>query len=441
MKGLFMLCVYMTIEMLNYALAYTVIFQAKLRKEKGWIVGSYFLGLGIQILVYGRTNVPLNAFVAILYYIVIPLCWFPQRKKKWFALYPFIVMGMSIITVCASFMLAILFRKSADEVVCTGWMNILCECTGIVVLMFIYIYRKIRHKKPVEVELGWSQYVLLFIGVFAGISILGIAQALSSGIELTTFIGNMYGFLLSVLSVVFVILSLWHGIVTYRQIQYKSQAEQYESFMRLQEEQIHRIVDKDTRMRKFQHDVQEHMIALRGYAQAGDCERVTQYIDEIQQYSYMKQVVNYTGDSAVDAVLRDMFAQAQEKGIRLNIQIDRFPMREVSSFDVCILFSNLLKNAIEACQKIVDKKERVIEVKTSFYDGMLGICIRNCVAEPVVIQDNQLITTKENRKNHGWGTKNVQEVAERYDGTATYTCGNEWFQAELWLEIGISDKT
>jgi len=280
----------------------------------------------------------------------------------------------------------------------------------------------------------------LFIGIISGISVLGIAQMLSSDMEMTLFVVNVYGLFLSILGVVLVVLSLWHGIVTYQQMQYRSQVEQYKSFMRLQEEQIHRIIDKDVGMRRFRHDVQEHMIALQGYAKTGNCERVMQYIEEIQQYSYMKEVVSYTGDSAVDAVLSDMFIQAQEKGIHLDIQIDRLLMKGIRSFDVCILFSNLLKNAIEACEKIIDKKERIIRINTGFYDGMLGIRIRNRVAEPVVIRNNQMVTTKADKKNHGWGTKNVQEVVEQYNGTATYTCEDEWFEAELWLVLNYKEE-
>ena len=51
---------------------------------------------------------------------------------------------------------------------------------------------------------------------------------------------------------------------------------------------------------------------------------------------------------------------------------------------------------------------------------MLFLEIRNSAMEAPRVQDGQLLTSKQDKENHGIGTQNMQQVVEKYDGTLTW---------------------
>ena len=73
-----------------------------------------------------------------------------------------------------------------------------------------------------------------------------------------------------------------------------------------------------------------------------------------------------------------------------------------------------MDNAIEACEKLEDGK--VIKLKLIREKQQLVLSIQNPVSGEVLIRDNQICTSKEDRKNHGIGLENVQMVLDKYQG-------------------------
>ena len=79
-----------------------------------------------------------------------------------------------------------------------------------------------------------------------------------------------------------------------------------------------------------------------------------------------------------------------------------------------ILLSNLLDNAIEACEKLDCNK--VIRLKLVKEKQQMVLSVQNPVAVPVEIKNNDIQTGKGDKKNHGIGLKNIQMVLDKYGG-------------------------
>lgn len=424
-----------TIEMLNFLLAYIVVFGAKLRREKGYIIVTYIAGLILQAVVFLFSGTGWDSMITMLYWFIIPVCWFTKRKKKWFALYPFVFLGMSIINVSATFAVAVITGLPEGRVVKNIQYRMLCEMFGIITLMIILIYQKIKKRKVIEVSLSWKQYILLFIGILCSIILIGTIQIVSSGEVMTVRIQNAAGTALVFTCVIFIILCLWQGIIMYQRMEYKNQMEKYEKFMQMQEEQIHSIVDRDEKMRRFRHDMNAHMTALRACVRERDYNKMSEYLDEIEGYSYIMKEIVYTGDSAVDAVYREMIENAWEKEIAVEYDINLNSGYAVKSFDLCVIVSNLLKNAIEANEKIEEADKRKIEVKMYAVDNYMQMTVENPVNRKVEIVDNVLRTSKRDKKYHGIGSENVRQTVEKYNGSVEYKCDDNKFSAEVFLQM------
>jgi len=59
--------------------------------------------------------------------------------------------------------------------------------------------------------------------------------------------------------------------------------------------------------------------------------------------------------------------------------------------------------------------------------------ISNPVSEKVNIVNNKLVTKKKDKGQHGYGSLNVEECIERYNGSISYSCDGEYFKVEILL--------
>ena len=93
----------------------------------------------------------------------------------------------------------------------------------------------------------------------------------------------------------------------------------------------------------------------------------------------------------------------------------------------CTIISNLLNNAIEACEKIQEDK-RIIEFEIVGYNSQIFISVCNSYdMESIINQKQKFITTKEDKLNHGIVLENVRMTVKKYDGDMRISQENERF--------------
>ncbi|MEZ3514546.1 MAG: ATP-binding protein [Lachnospiraceae bacterium] len=98
--------------------------------------------------------------------------------------------------------------------------------------------------------------------------------------------------------------------------------------------------------------------------------------------------------------------------------------------DLVTLLTNLLDNAIEACEKLDPSNmsiDRIIQFKMIWETGQLVLSIRNPVSSPVRIKNNTIVTSKKDSIQYGIGLSNVDFVIKKYGGTSIIACENGWF--------------
>ena len=91
---------------------------------------------------------------------------------------------------------------------------------------------------------------------------------------------------------------------------------------------------------------------------------------------------------------------------------------------IVVLLSNLLDNAIEACERL--DGERTIICTVLLEDNALFISIKN-TSPPVKIVDGQIETVKEPKAEHGFGLAGVQRVLALQNGESAMEYLNGWF--------------
>jgi len=122
-----------------------------------------------------------------------------------------------------------------------------------------------------------------------------------------------------------------------------------------------------------------------------------------------------TNNVIINAIINSKYKEALDKDIVMVIKVNDLSECAIVDEDIVIILSNLLNNAIEACGKMIEK--RIIWLKFVIEDNMTIISVKNTVEKEVDIIDGVLITTKENKVEHGLGIKNVKESVEKYKGS------------------------
>ena len=137
-----------------------------------------------------------------------------------------------------------------------------------------------------------------------------------------------------------------------------------------------------------------------------------------------------TGNGIADALLTDK----SEKASAINAEIafhGAIPQDALSPTDLCVILGNTLDNAIEACQKLDLKTDKTIAIDCNCRSGFLFLSISNPVSEKVIIHDNYISTTKENKTLHGFGLYSLQSVVKRYGGEVKLSSTDDCFTVDI----------
>lgn len=94
------------------------------------------------------------------------------------------------------------------------------------------------------------------------------------------------------------------------------------------------------------------------------------------------------------------------------------PFELLKESSLTSLLDNILKNAYEAA--LNSKKKRInlrIELKNEI---VLKIYVENSCDTNPQFENGSLLTTKPDKKSHGYGTKIITKIAEENGGTASF---------------------
>lgn len=167
------------------------------------------------------------------------------------------------------------------------------------------------------------------------------------------------------------------------------------------------------------HDIKHHLLILREYGQERKWDMLMSYLNELSDDILVQKKAMWTQVGILDTLLEQKKAKAESKGIAFRIRADRIGELPFSDMEISTLFSNLLDNAIEACEKIEDDR-RWVAIQITRKSGMLYLTISNSIKDRPAEQEGKLITNKQNHQLHGYGIKSVQKIVRKYEGDFSY---------------------
>lgn len=193
-------------------------------------------------------------------------------------------------------------------------------------------------------------------------------------------------------------------------------------------------------IRKISHDIKNHLESLRGNV---DYQQKQEYIDGIESKLDIYQSYYKTGNTFLDNLLHAKRLEALEKKIEFKVFADFTPFKRVKNEDLCVIVSNTIDNALRECQLMKEdnpKIECLVQLKARKIKGFLSIICENSLRESQAeaLRGNSVMeTSKEDKKNHGFGVKNIKRVVREYGGEVSFNVVDDMFSVSILIPIEV----
>lgn len=174
----------------------------------------------------------------------------------------------------------------------------------------------------------------------------------------------------------------------------------------------------DEDVRRLNHDMKNHLLAIQRLAAEANNQRLQEYLDNLSEQLEEPHQMYEVGDDFLNGFLSQKADEAHRHGIRLIVDLsmpDNIAMRDA---ELSVVFGNLLDNAIEGCLGVADENRRFVLVKGRIRSGRFFLVIRNSHENHTQIDAHTglPITSKEHPAGHGMGLRSVQRVIRDHGG-------------------------
>ena len=164
---------------------------------------------------------------------------------------------------------------------------------------------------------------------------------------------------------------------------------------------------------RLRHDMKNHIIALSALSRNNEWEKINDYLKNMEDIA-LNAGGDITGNKAVDVLLYQKRKRAEEENIKWECDVQMSKGCCINEFDLCVLFGNILDNALEACGRMQKGECRFINIQAKTVKKCLLLEVKNSMDRTEKFTDG--FTNKEDSQEHGIGLLNVGDVVNKYNG-------------------------
>jgi len=194
-----------------------------------------------------------------------------------------------------------------------------------------------------------------------------------------------------------------------------------------------KIENNQEKVKQLYHDMKNHMICISNLNNPNELEK---YIENINiELRGMDNSFN-TGNRIIDIIMSEKKAICIEKDVKFESFLDFSKLDFIDMTDMCIIFSNALDNAIQACDRISDLSIlKYISVKVTYVNSFCIINIENSKVNDIVKKNNVVVTDKKDKFMHGIGITNIKNTVKKYDGEISINSNDNKFTLTMMIPI------
>ncbi|MDO5398071.1 MAG: GHKL domain-containing protein, partial [bacterium] len=265
--------------------------------------------------------------------------------------------------------------------------------------------------------------ILITMPIITMLSMIGIMQAFLHSNELK------YDLLLAAVSVMLTNILMYYVFIKInndveRETEIRALKQKYEN----DKKYIYDVEKLYSKTCGIRHDIIHHFDVISGLLGDGT-DKVREYIRSVtkNQIDMSKSLIR-TGNEYFDAIANIKLAVCEQLDIKVQIRVKNHSLDKLRPDEIGIIFGNLFDNAIEAAKHTQDKR---IELYVQSQEERCSIQMINSIKESVIGNNRSLTTTKEDKKYHGYGIKNIKRIVKRYDGIINFFEEDNYFGCDI----------
>ncbi|MBS5933813.1 MAG: GHKL domain-containing protein [Clostridiales bacterium] len=206
-------------------------------------------------------------------------------------------------------------------------------------------------------------------------------------------------------------------------------------YMQMQLQQNENMYILSNNLRSLRHDMNNHIGVIYGLLDTKQYNKLKSYLNGIYKNLQEANDIIIVNNEILSIILNNKKHLANEKMIQLVtwIEVKDFILTEI---EICSLIGNILDNAIEATEKVpfdaidIDREIKFVCVEKE--EGWYIDC-KNPFVEVPLITEEGLMTTKKNKESHGIGSRTMQDIIKKYNGTLEYSTDDINFIVKIFI--------
>ena len=199
--------------------------------------------------------------------------------------------------------------------------------------------------------------------------------------------------------------------------------------------------EKFTEVSKLRHDILNQIQTVQYLLRNGENEQEAREImQRIEEQLAAAKTVHLCQNPIINSVLTVKMNTVQASGIETDILLSDCGDLPFDNYDICSLFANLYDNAVEACQKLEEGKDRFIEMRSGIQNDFFVLKLRNSCGAMPEMKNGEKPRSDKGSDGHGYGTKIIENIAKKYDGSFTMRFENGVMTAVVALKLTAVKK-
>lgn len=181
----------------------------------------------------------------------------------------------------------------------------------------------------------------------------------------------------------------------------------------------------------YRHDLRHHLQYLSSCISENKLEQAQFYIHDVCNEFETQKIKRYCENEEVNLIFSAFANRMKKMNAKVSMEVVLPLILSIPTVDLCVLISNLLENAMHACQDVVNEGENaVLKVQSYEKNGKFYLQVQNTFQQPINFENGVPVT---DRPGHGLGIRSICSIIDKYNGIYSFLLEEELFTVRIMI--------
>ena len=175
--------------------------------------------------------------------------------------------------------------------------------------------------------------------------------------------------------------------------------------------------------RRERHELRHHLALMDEMLSNGQYDRAQEYTRSLLDKAAALPSDTYSSNPVINAIAGRFLNDAKAAGITVSCDIQATENTPLQDDELCMLLTNMLENALDACLSMSGESEQFIRFRLHSSDEHFTVTCENSTQKTLIFNpDGSVTTSKEDTDQHGFGIPIMRQITEKQNGRFSISC-------------------